>query len=269
MGTATHANWGIAWVFPGRLTADGKTIAGYPRIGSRGPVTAAADGGAVIAAGDDMIAVVDREQHRVELPFPTLDIFALALSRMGGTALILAEDRNTHARRLLATPLLSPASTTDLAKILDWHGTDRSVRLTISTDGTLAALSSGRECTVLGISAASVVYRSTAEACSISPDGRKLALLDGGSGIVVITVPSGSRVRWLKGRKVIGIGAWSPDGRYLAAGIFKRLHVYATLVAASIDHEGACAIATLAEGDRGGGSSWIANEFLAADRRPI
>ena len=80
---SAQGNWVAVWVYPARLTIEGKAIAGYPRLLGDGLVTAAADSSAALTVRGESIAATDQEQRSVAATIPNLDIFSVALSRNG------------------------------------------------------------------------------------------------------------------------------------------------------------------------------------------
>ena len=266
---SAQGNWVAVWVYPARLTIEGKAIAGYPRLLGDGLVTAAADSSAALTVRGESIAATDQEQRSVAATIPNLDIFSVALSRMDGTAVILGSDRTGNTRRLLTISLLNRGAAHDLTSLLAGSETTHSSRLTISEDGKIVALSSPNECVVMDISAATIVRRIPTSGCSISPDGKRMALVAGNRGLVVMALSTGSRATWMRDSRVVGVGAWSPDSRYVTAGIFSRWSWYAELLAMNAESGDICKIADLQEGDNGSDLGWLNKHFLDAKRQPI
>ena len=73
----------------------------------------------------------------------------------------------------------------------------------------------------------------------------------------------------MRDSRVVGVGAWSPDSRYVTAGIFSRWSWYAELLAMNAESGDICKIADLQEGDNGSDLGWLNKHFLDAKRQPI
>ena len=98
---------------------------------------------------------------------------------------------------------------------------------------------------------------------SLSPQGDVIAFLDKREDLVVTTLTTGAR-RSIRNRwNTVGVGGWSPDGRFLLAGVRAPLPFYVHLVAIEHSTEEFVEIMRLEmEGDFGETCVWIKRRLL-------
>jgi hypothetical protein len=146
--------------------------------------------------------------------------------------------------------------------------------ISISGSGTLVALGdrSSQKIQVLEIASGRTAYSGSGRFPRLSPDGPQLAFLS--EDIISIHTFSGGSTRQLTPVKNIrGIGAWSPDGRFLLAGAWPnplasakdRIKLLAgmqdQIIIDTIKSESAV-IGKLGEGDYGNGFAWMSTKVL-------
>ncbi len=72
--------------------------------------------------------------------------------------------------------------------------------------------------TILNLSSPTELHRVDGEQASISPDGRTVAYVNSRHQLMLYSMATKNSKPFLSGKKVDGLGAWSPDGRLLLAG---------------------------------------------------
>jgi hypothetical protein len=99
---------------------------------------------------------------------------------------------------------------------------------------------------------------------SLSPNGQSLAFVDEQKQLVVASLATG-RSQTLLGRwcRTFGVGAWSPDGKYILAGVAGPLSLSKKLVAVEVETNVVVDIMPIGDlaGDR---YVWIKNSFLSS-----
>jgi hypothetical protein len=138
------------------------------------------------------------------------------------------------------------------------------VSLSICGSGQFAVVASDQEFALIDLARRGVVMKSNGHSPSLSPDGDRIAFLDGQLGLVVRSLKPGTSTRLLSGIRVTGTGAWSPNGRYLLLGAFTSFSFHKRLLALDYSSQGVCELALLREGDDGGRSVWVSKHLALA-----
>jgi hypothetical protein len=136
---------------------------------------------------------------------------------------------------------------------------------TVSVSGTggLAAFGFGATVKVVDLLSGREVYSAFGRFPRLSPDAKRLAFVQE-SRLHVVILGDGKDVELLPQTSVMGVGGWSPNGRFLWAGartkvfaFHKQRIVVDTLTGQFGDFGG------LGEGDYGNNLVWISRELLS------
>jgi hypothetical protein len=135
--------------------------------------------------------------------------------------------------------------------------------ISVAGAGNLVALGSVEEkIQVLEIPSGKTIYAGAGRFPRISPDNKRLAFTNKGA-IWIYSFEDGSTVQILKGKRVRGIGGWSPDGRFLPAGAWTSpLALDKGQIIVDTTTGKYAVIGKLGEGDFGTYFTWVANKLL-------
>jgi hypothetical protein len=116
---------------------------------------------------------------------------------------------------------------------------------------------------IVDVQAGRVLLESEGHLQSLSPDGDFVAFINK-TGTLVVTslIARTSRELVLHWRTVVGLGPWSPDGRFLLGGIVGGLSVFTRLAVIDSATGEFTEIVRLVEGDRGEQSAWVNRRLL-------
>lgn len=134
--------------------------------------------------------------------------------------------------------------------------------ISVSGSGTLAALGTREEMQVLEIPSGRSVYAGSGRFPRLSPDGKRLAFVNKET-IWIHSFADGSTVQLLKGKRVKGVGGWSPNGRFLLAGAWTMSLAWEKrqiIVDTRTDEY--AVIGKLSEGDYGDEFAWVSVKLL-------
>lgn len=138
------------------------------------------------------------------------------------------------------------------------------VQIDISGTGTLAALEKidTEQIQVLEIPSGKSVYTGQGSSSRLSPDGKRLAFVREGM-IWIHSFTDGSTAKLLKGKRVKGIGGWSPDGRFLLAGAWTTLlAIDKRQIIVDTTTGKYAVIGKLGEGNWGTTFAWVSTKLL-------
>jgi hypothetical protein len=134
--------------------------------------------------------------------------------------------------------------------------------ISVSGPGTLVALGTSEHIQVLEIPSGKSVFSSLGCFPRLSPDGNRLAFVDKDK-LWIHSFADGSKIQLLKGKRVKGLGGWSPDGRFVLAGAWttelafeKRKIIIDTTTGEYV------VIGKLGEGDYGAYLVWASVKLL-------
>lgn len=140
-------------------------------------------------------------------------------------------------------------------------------RFQISANGERLAIASRESFVVIDLPSRKVVLQGDERSPSLSPRGEVLALVDQRGDLVLTTLSTGAR-RILRNRwwSTVGVGAWSPDGRFLLTAVRDDPLGFSTnLVAIDCATDKFAEIMRLdIEGDQGERCVWIKRRLLSA-----
>lgn len=135
--------------------------------------------------------------------------------------------------------------------------------VSVSGPGNFVALGSREEkIQVLEIPSGKTVYTGPGRFPELSPDGERLAFVNKGM-IWIHSLVDGSTVQLLKGKRVKGIGSWSPDGRFLPAAAWTTpLALEKRRIIVDITTGKYAVVGKLGEGDYGSYFAWVSTRLL-------
>ncbi|SRR6266571_673645 len=150
----------------------------------------------------------------------------------------------------------------DATRWREWFSNDVEV-ISVSGPGTLAALGTREQMQVLEIPSGKTVYAGHGRFPRLSPDGKRLAFVDQDK-LWLHSFVDGSTLQLLKGKRVKGVGGWSPDGRFLLAGAWTTLLAFEKrqIIVDTTTGEYAV-IGKLGDGDYGNQFAWVSVKLLA------
>ena len=152
----------------------------------------------------------------------------------------------------------------DLSGLLASLGT-ANARLRISSDGQRLAVGAKERFMIVNVQAGRVLWESEGHLQSLSPNSDSVAFITKKGALVVTSlITRTSRELVVRWRTVAGLGPWSPDGRFLLAGITGGLSIFTRLAVIEPATGEFTEIARLAEGDQGQQSAWVKRSFLTA-----
>ena len=135
--------------------------------------------------------------------------------------------------------------------------------ISVSGDGTLVAIGKREQIQVLEIPDGKTIYAGPGRFPRLSPDGRRLAFVEK-EKLGIHSFADGSTVQLLKGKRVKGVGGWSPDGRFLLAGAWTTaLALEKRQIIVDTTTGEYAVIGKLGEGDYGNQFAWISVKLLA------
>jgi hypothetical protein len=134
--------------------------------------------------------------------------------------------------------------------------------ISVSGSGTLTAMGTSEQIQVLEIPSGRNVYAGSGHFPLLSPDGKRMAFIEG-DRLMIRSFASGATTQLLKGKRVKGLGGWSPDSRFLLASAWttefaleKRQTIVDTVTG---EH---AVIGKLDEGDYGLYYVWASSKLL-------
>jgi hypothetical protein len=107
----------------------------------------------------------------------------------------------------------------DLTALVTTFSLGQAQRIQLSSNGTRLAIGSEEKFAVLDIPARRMIAQGEGRYSSLSPDGTTLAFVDTAENFVLLSLDTGARKRILAGYPAREVGPWSPDGRFLLAGV--------------------------------------------------
>jgi len=151
----------------------------------------------------------------------------------------------------------------DLTKFVDQFKVGISVEdISVSGSGTLTALGTSEKIQVLEIPSGRSVYVTAGRFPRLSPDGKRIAFVDNDK-LMIYSFTEGSTIQLMKGKRVKGLGGWSPDSRFLLASAWTTEFALAkrqTIVDTTTGEY--AVIGSLVEGDYGLYYVWASSRLL-------
>jgi len=197
---------------------------------------------------------------------------SLGISGEGKVIVAMAlplDPTQSHRKELLAIDRRSGVVVNDLARfVTQFELGDNVEEINVSVPGTLVALGQREpeQMQVLEIPSGKSVYAGPGRFPRLSPDGKRLAFIEKDT-LRIHSFVDGSTVQLLKGKRVKGVGGWSPDGRFLLAGAWTTLLAFEKrqIIIDTTTGEYAV-IGKLGEGDYGAQYAWISLELVKQTR---
>lgn len=132
----------------------------------------------------------------------------------------------------------------------------------VSGAGTLLALGTREMIQVLEIPGGKTVYNGAGKSPRLSPDGKRLAFISN-DRLMLHSFTDGTTTQLLKGKRVKGIGGFSPDGRFLLAGAWTvRFALEKRQIVVDMTTGDYAVIGKLGEGDYGNTLAWVSTGLL-------
>lgn len=182
-----------------------------------------------------------------------------------GAEVIVAPALKGNHRELLAIDRRSGVVVHDLTRFVTQFELGSGLEvISVSGPGTLTALGSrvSEQMQVLEIPSGKSVYTGPGRFPRLSPDGKRIAFVDNDK-LMIHTFADGSTIQLLKGKRVKGVGGWSPDGRFLLAGAWTTALAFEKRKIIVDTTTGDYAvIGKLGEGDGGNRFAWVSVNLL-------
>jgi len=134
--------------------------------------------------------------------------------------------------------------------------------ISVSGPGTLVALGTREQMQALEIPSGKTVYAGPGRFPRLSPDGKRLAFVDKDK-LWIHSFGDNSTEQLLKGKRVKGVGGWSPDGRFLLAGVWTtELAFEKRQIVIDVTTGDYAVIGKLGEGDYGNQFAWVSTKLV-------
>jgi hypothetical protein len=192
--------------------------------------------------------------------------FVAISSKARYVALVNAGVNRSAQFRLVVIETSTARVENDVTPLITGFPLSQAIRLGLSDSGSRLVAGSAQQFMVIDLASRKLLLQGRGRNPSLSPDGESLAFMNEHRQLVVANLSSGLR-RTLLGRwwRTVGVGAWSPDGKYLLAGVVRPLSLAIRLVA--VEFETNVAADVMPIGDLGGARYvWIKNGFLSSQR---
>jgi len=191
----------------------------------------------------------------------------VAISSKAEHIAVIAVIDNAGSRRLIVLNAASAEVEYDLTDLITRFTLSAVYRLQISANGDRLAVASRESFVVIDLPSRKLVLDGVDRFPSLSPRGDTLAFVHKSGSLVVTALATGTK-RILMNRwwaTAVGIGAWSPDGKFLLAGVRDPIGLFTSLVAIDAETDESAEIMRLeVEGDHGEACTWIKRHFLSA-----
>jgi hypothetical protein len=237
------------------VSADGTWVAWVPLSSLPYPV----------GGGHPLILFADDPLSTRTLRFKGLCPSQVAISsKASHVALVAVLDKAGTLRLLVLKPATDEVEN-DVTELVTKFSLAQVYRFQISANGTRLAVASRESFVVIDLPSRKILLEQDGHYPSLSPQGDVIAFLDKREDLVVTTLSTGTR-RSIRNRwwNTVGVGGWSPDGRFLLAGVRAPLPFYVYLVAIECSTEEFVEMMRLEmEGDRGETCVFIKRRLLS------
>jgi WD40 repeat protein len=190
----------------------------------------------------------------------------IAVSSKGERVALVVVDDASPARRLILLNSVTAEVDADVTQLVMGFRLADIERLHISADGNRLAIGSRYRFAVFDLRSGKVLLEGDGRFPSLSPDGKNLAVNEKQSTLAVYTLDTGFKRLLMKGWSVNGVGAWSPDGSLLLAGVWTSVAIVSRkLVAVEAVRDDFVEIMSLGEGDGGSRHVWVKRGLLQGE----
>lgn len=172
-------------------------------------------------------------------------------------ALWSVDDQANHRLLIVET---ATGNQKDISATAARFGLAETERLSLSANATRLAFGSRMSFVVLDLLSHKPIFESPGRFPVLAPDGNRVAYVQDRQ-LTVRGLEDGGGRNLLKGVRVDGVGAWSPDGQFLLAGI--RSSAWRKLVAIDCVNDDVVEFQQLDEGDYGSRCAWIKRRILS------
>ena len=187
----------------------------------------------------------------------------IAISSKGERLAVVAVDGPTSFQLVVMRPETGEVEQ-DLTGLVQQFTPFQIERLEISVDGRILTLGSRESFVVLDVPSMRRLLAGPGRFPSISPTGSKLAFVDNKGHLIVIDLAAGTRQDLLGALwTAYGVGAWSPDGQFVLAGVRSVLGFFIYLAAVNSSNGEVTAVKRLDEGDFGQSCAWVKSNLLS------
>lgn len=140
-------------------------------------------------------------------------------------------------------------------------------RLCFSASGQQLVVGSRTSFVLIDLGSPRVTFKSYGRFPAIAPDGNSLAFVNSDEQLVCFNLKSSS-IRVLQQEwRMCGVGAWSPDSRYLLAGKRVPWSFWNRLIVIDPAEDDSVESIKLGEGDYGNRCVWISSRFISKEPR--
>jgi hypothetical protein len=196
-----------------------------------------------------------------EFPGRYAENFAVAAD---GTIFTLVGGATEPGHRIWLWDPSGDAGMRGVAPMPDDFPVSKIMSVSVSLSGDMVAFGSTNKVIVLNSKNRAVLYEGDGRSPSMSPRGDRLAFVDSSRGFVIRDLRRGSNKRFLPWERVGGLGAWSPDGRFVLAGLFGLVYSQERLVAVDSSNAKRCLVLDgLGYDDIAGRFAWVSRAFLS------
>jgi Tol biopolymer transport system component len=165
-----------------------------------------------------------------------------------------------HPARLAFAETIGQATELNLVDLRVDINVAESEKVSLSSHGNMLAVGSNGQFVVVDVLKPEIALAHNGRSPSISPDGQKVAFVDDAGKLAIYSFVDHS-IRSPLSLITDGVGSWSPDGRYLLAGVRKVSFLQRTLVI--VDPIDGDFVDVKKIGDqRGTRVAWISKRFL-------
>ena len=217
-----------------------------------------------LAAEEPLVRFTDKSRSVRTLRFAGRCATQVAISSNARhVALIAVADEAFNRRLMLLNPVTAEVEY-DSTELISRFNRAQVECFQISATGDRLAVASRESFAVIDLPSRKILLEQDGHYPSLSPQGDVISFLDKRGDLVLTTLSTGTR-RSIRNRwwNPVGVGGWSPDGRFLLAGVRAPLPFYVHLVAIECSTEEFVEIMRLEmEGDRGETCVWIKRSLL-------